>query len=57
MEIQGVDVSFGDESGSERSEWVCAKLPYLGTITKDCVLMVSFSNVNGEHIKTLISTF
>ena len=28
------------------------KLPYLGTITKDCVLMVSFSNVNGEHIKT-----
>lgn len=49
--IHGVDVSFGDDSGSEFSEYVCAKLPYLGTITKDCFLMVSFSNVNGKHIK------
>ena len=55
--IHGVDVSFGDDSGSEFSEYVCAKLPYLGTITKDCFLMVSFSNVNGKHIKTLIRTF
>ena len=37
--FRGVDISFGDWSGSHHSEWACAKLPYLGTITKDCVLM------------------
>ena len=57
LRIHGVDVSFGDDSGSDSSDWVCEKLPSLGTITKDCVLMVSFSDVNGEHIKTLIWTF
>lgn len=41
--IRGLDIVFGDWVGAEQAhaQWACVKTPHLGTITKDCVLMVS----------------
>ena len=39
--IRGLDIVFGDWTGSARAQWACVKTPHLGTITRDCVLMVS----------------
>ena len=39
--IRGLDIVFGDWVGAEHAQWACVKTPHLGTITRDCVLMVS----------------
>ena len=41
--IRGLDIVFGDWVGAEQAhaQWACVKTPHLGTINKDCVLMVS----------------
>lgn len=39
--IRGLDIVFGDWTGAGHAQWACVKTPHLGTITKDCVLMVS----------------
>ena len=36
--IPKLDMTFGDWSGSHLSSWACAKIPHLGSVTKDCVL-------------------
>ena len=41
VRIRGLDLMFGDWSGGAHAQWACVKTPHLGTITKDCVLMVS----------------
>ena len=45
--IRGLDIVFGDWVGAEHAQWACVKTPYLGTITRDCVLMVS--GQSGDH--------
>ena len=39
--IRGLDIVFGDWTGAAQAQWACVKTPHLGTITRDCVLMVS----------------
>ena len=36
--IPKLDMTFGDWTGSAWSQWACAKIPHLGSVTKDCVL-------------------
>ena len=38
--IPGLDLTFGDDSSTESTEWACSKTPFLGTVTKDCMVVV-----------------
>ena len=32
--IPGLDMTWGDWAGDSDSDWACAKIPHLGTVTK-----------------------